>query len=112
MRYRKLSDLQRDIETLEGDWELSPGHELMYKERGMGNGKRETGAGFKVALVASEPDALVVSVTVNLTSREKDPLGVEVVLTKDLFDDNVQTFVRFRESMKETALNAGIIIPW
>ena len=306
MRYRKLSDLQRDIETLEGDWELSPGHELTYKERGL---DRE--AGFKAALVASEPDALVVSVTVqedkthtatglvklsgkweldeknritfslkrglgrydkltfqgaweinenfqvtytfetqqvmegrgksrrrvekttqelvfegrwdisekncltyqigvdsestfrfrgtfgtksisakegeicyqvgvefktsfgetqratktitlfgkwklsddldlsfelecadgrrpavsmgvvldlerfqercpllpdqvtvNLTSREKDPLGVEVVLTKDLFEGNAQTFVRFRESMKETALEAGIKIPW
>ena len=48
----------------------------------------------------------------NLTSREKDPLGVEVVLTKDLFEGNAQTFVRFRESMKETAIEAGIKIPW
>ena len=48
----------------------------------------------------------------NLASREKDPLGVEVVLTKNLFDGNTQTFVRFRESMKETALEAGIKIPW
>ena len=48
----------------------------------------------------------------NLTSREKDPLGVEVVLTKDLFEGNAQTFVRLRESMKETAIEAGIKIPW
>ncbi len=84
MRYRKLSDLQKDIETLaldsnnparlrqeldapvrsEGKWELSPEHELTYKERETGNGKREKEVGFKGSLVAAEPDALVVSVTV------------------------------------------------
>ena len=50
--------------------------------------------------------------TVNLTSTEGDPLGVELVLTKDLFDGNAQTFVRFRESLKETAVEAGVKIPW
>ena len=33
MKYRKLSDLQKDVETLKGEWELSPDHELVYKER-------------------------------------------------------------------------------
>lgn len=33
MKFRKLADLQRDIETLEGSWELSPSHEVIYKER-------------------------------------------------------------------------------
>lgn len=64
MRYKKLSDLQKDVETLEGKWELSPTHELTYKERGTGNGKREKEAGFKASLVAAEPDALVISMTV------------------------------------------------
>ena len=55
---------------------------------------------------------LLAQMTVNLTSKEGDPLGVELVLTKDLFDGNAQTFVQFRESTKETAVEAGIKIPW
>lgn len=83
MRYRKLSDLQRDIETFNGKWELSPGHELTYRERGRvpnPNGsvrlRQEldapvrSEAGFKASLVAAEPDALVVSVTME---EELDP---------------------------------------
>jgi len=78
MRYRKLEDLQKDIETLDGTWDLSPDHEVTYKERGstslttkgqlLGDssepGAKEKKAGFKAQLVAAEPDALVVSVTV------------------------------------------------
>jgi len=65
MRYRKLSDLQRDIETFEGKWELSPEHELTYKERqSVPGAPPEAEASFKASLVAAEPDALVVSVTV------------------------------------------------
>jgi len=51
-------------------------------------------------------------ISVDLTSKEGDPLGVEVVLTKDLFDGNARTFIRFRESLKETAVEAGVRIPW
>ena len=70
MRYRKLSDLQRDVETFSGSWELSPEHELVYKERRRGpNGLTTKEATIKGSLVAAEPDALVVSVTV----QESDP---------------------------------------
>lgn len=64
MRYRKLSDLQRDVETFEGKWELSPKHELTYRERRRGTASCAADVSFKAALVAAEPDALVVSVTV------------------------------------------------
>ena len=67
MKFRKLADLQRDIETLEGSWELSPQHEVIYRERRdtlrPGSGPREWEATFKGSLVAAEPDALVMSVT-------------------------------------------------
>lgn len=51
-------------------------------------------------------------VSVGLVSSEGKPLGVELVLTKDLFDGNAKSFVRFQRSLRETAVEAGITIPW
>ncbi len=68
MKYRKLSDLQKEVETLEGKWELSPGHELVYTEHRRQtavteNTQTEKQASFKASLVAAEPEALVILVT-------------------------------------------------
>jgi hypothetical protein len=68
MKYRKLSDIQKAIEADEYEWELSPDHELTYKERATGHGPRATvkekEACFTAPIVAAEPDALVVAVAV------------------------------------------------
>jgi len=102
--------------TLFGQWKLSDDLALSF-ELECADGRRsaiKVGADINLKKLQGSgirrllPD----EVSVDLTSKEGDPLGVELVLTKDLFDGNAQTFVRFRESLKETAVEAGITIPW
>ena len=47
-----------------------------------------------------------------LISASADPLGVEVVLTKDFLEGNAQAFVRLKKTLQENAVEAGITIPW
>lgn len=100
--------------TLFGKWKLSDDLELSF-EIECADGRRaaiSVGVVLDLERFQERCPLLPDEVTVNLTSRKGDPLGVELVLTKDLFDGNVQTFVRFRESLRETAVEAGIKIPW
>ncbi|OGX11842.1 MAG: hypothetical protein A2351_01300 [Omnitrophica bacterium RIFOXYB12_FULL_50_7] len=100
--------------VLFGKWKLSDDLALSL-ELECANGKRSeirVGTEFNLKKLQERLPLLPDEVTVNLTSTEGDPLGVELVLTKDLFDGNAQTFVRFRESLKETAVEAGVKIPW
>ncbi|HNX68426.1 MAG TPA: hypothetical protein PKI45_02940 [Candidatus Omnitrophota bacterium] len=114
MRCKKLADLQRDIETLAGEWKLSPEHELTYKERDTGGGTRATTlapmrkcdavafqrlprtvskeAEFKAQIVAVEPDALVVSVTVDEDQKRKTTGLVKLAGKWELDDKNRITF--------------------
>lgn len=102
--------------TLFGKWKLSNDLALSF-ELECADGKRsEIKVGVDINLKKLQGPGLrwllPDEVSVDLASREGDPLGIELVLTKDLFDGNAQTFVRFRESLKETAVEAGITIPW
>jgi len=56
---RKLADLTRKIETTQGKWKLTPHHELILRRRGKAKQAEVPGS-----LVAAEPEALVISVTV------------------------------------------------
>ncbi len=47
-------------------------------------------------------------VTVNLKSQEGKPLGVELILTKDIFNGEGQTFIRLQRSLDESRIEAGI----
>lgn len=51
------------------------------------------------------------AIEVKLKSRDDKPLGVEVLLTKDIFNDG-QAFLRFQKSLPETALEAGLRFTW
>ena len=44
-------------------------------------------------------------------NKEGDPLGVEVVLEKSFFQD-AKAFVRLRKTLEESAVEAGVTIPW
>lgn len=58
MKLTKLNDLIESGEVVQGDWEITPNHEIHYK-----SDKKDEEFKFKGSLVAAEPDALVVSVT-------------------------------------------------
>ncbi|MFA5167641.1 MAG: hypothetical protein WC530_03830 [Candidatus Omnitrophota bacterium] len=100
--------------TLFGKWKLSDDLALSFELECADGRKAAISVGVELDLEKFQESCPLLpdKVSVNLTSREGDPLGVEIVLTKDLFEGNVQTFVRFRESLKETAVEAGITIPW
>ena len=102
--------------TLFGKWKLSDDLALSFELECADGRRTEVKAGFdfnvKKFLKKRVPVFLPDEVTVSLTSRTGNPLGVEVILTKELFEENAQTFVRLRRSMEETAVEAGIKIPW
>jgi hypothetical protein len=111
-----FGETQRVTKTISlfGKWKLSDELELSF-ELECADGRRPAismGIELDLERFQERCPLLPDRVAVNLKSREGDPLGVEVVLTKDLFEGNVQTFVRFRDSMKEIAIEAGIKIPW
>ncbi len=51
-------------------------------------------------------------VTVNLKSQEGKPLGVELILTKDIFNGDGQTFIRLQKSINESRVEAGMNFKW
>lgn len=109
---------KRSLQTITffGKWKLSDDLALSFELEYADGRRSEIKVGADISLKKLRGPGLrrllPDQVSVDLTSKEGDPLGVELVLTKDLFDGNAQTFVRFRESLKETALEAGITIPW
>ncbi|MFH1800124.1 MAG: hypothetical protein ABH891_04665 [Candidatus Omnitrophota bacterium] len=102
--------------TLFGKWKLSDDLALSFELERADGRRSEIRVGADLSLKKLQGPGLrrLLSdeVSVDLKNREGDPLGIELVLTKDLFDGNAQTFVRFRESLKETAVEAGLTIPW
>lgn len=54
-----LNQIEKDGKTFEGQWQLDPNHELLYRER-----RRRKEARLKGTLVAAEAEALVFSATV------------------------------------------------
>ncbi len=51
-------------------------------------------------------------VAVNLKSQEGKPLGVELILTKDIFNGDGQTFIRLQKSIDESRIEAGMKFKW
>jgi len=51
-------------------------------------------------------------ISVNLISRTGKPLGLELVLTKELFGGDAQLFLRFVRTVDEARGEFGIKIPW
>lgn len=47
-----------------------------------------------------------------LKSRSGEPLGLELVLTKDFFGGDVQTFIRFAQRASESAIEGGVKVIW
>ncbi len=51
-------------------------------------------------------------ITVDLKSESGKPLGVEVILTKDIFNKDGQAFVRLQETLEESSVEAGMTFQW
>ncbi len=88
-----------------GKWKVSRDLGLQF-EMSRGPRKRTITFGGEYSLGASG------RVAVNLRSEEGSSLGVEVILTRDIFGKDGQFFVRLQKTLEETALEAGVKARW
>ncbi len=51
-------------------------------------------------------------ITVDLKSEAGKPLGIEVILTKDIFGKDGQAFIRLQETLEESSVEAGMSFVW
>ena len=51
-------------------------------------------------------------IAVNLKTEQGAPLGVEVILTQDIFGKDGQFFIRLEKALAETSLEAGVEFKW
>lgn len=89
-----------------GKWKLSNQLELEFELECEDGKKRALKFGAEFQLTDS------LSVTAQLKTQCGDALGVEVILNKEFFQGKAQGFVRLRKSLEESAVEAGIAIPW
>ena len=92
--------------TLFGKWKLSGDLELSFEI--------EYRDGTKHAMVFGAEFSLGRGRTIEtkLMNKEGDPLGLEVIFTQEFMDGEAGLFLRLRKSLEESALEAGIKIPW
>ena len=51
-------------------------------------------------------------IAVNLKNRSGEPLGIELILTKDIFGKDGQAFMRLERSLEESGIEAGMKFRW
>ena len=92
--------------VLFGTWKFSRTRELFFEvEYGAGVRKKIHFGG----AVLMRPDA---KFEVLLTLRGGEPLGVELIFTRNLPKENKQLFVRLKKTAEESALEAGVVLKW
>lgn len=92
--------------TLFGKWKLSDRLELEFEMEYADGRKHEIRFGAEFAVTKD------FTVSARLMNKENNPLGVEVVLSKEFLDGQAQAFLRLRKTLEESALEAGVAIPW
>lgn len=92
--------------TLFGKWKLSKTLELVF-EIDCADGRRHEmrfGAEFEIAENFS--------VAARMTARKGEPAGAEIIFSKEFLKSGAQGFVRLRKTLRESAVEAGVSIPW
>ncbi len=92
--------------TLFGKWKLSRDLALGFEIEYAGGKKRAISFGGDYALNDTT------QISVNLKSQAGEPLGMELILTKDLFGKEGQAFVRLQKSLEESGAEAGMRLKW
>ncbi len=92
--------------TLFGKWKLSDELELIFEMEYGDKRKYEIRFGAEFELGDGY------TLTAKLINPKGKSFGVEVILNKEFLDGNAQAFLRLRKSLEESAIEAGITIPW
>ena len=89
-----------------GKWKVTHDLDLSFEVEYAGGRKRAMVFEGEYAL---DPSHRVIA---RLKNQEGDPLGVELILTKDIFQRDGEAFVRLQKSLKESSVEAGIRARW
>ncbi len=100
--------------TLLGKWKLSRALALFFEiEYARGRRSQITvGADLAPSEAGWQSPMLPEKISVRLKSLSGKSLGIELVLTKDFFSGDVQTFLRFVRSLEASSLEAGLAVAW
>ncbi len=100
--------------TLFGKWKLSRDLALDF-ELECADGRKPV-ITFNAVLAVPEIEGwsgvLPDEISVGLKNRSGEPLGLELVLTKDFFGGDAKTFLRFARTADESAVEAGVKVEW
>ena len=92
--------------TLFGKWKLSDKLELVFEIESEKGRKSELRFGAEYQFTKD------LACAAKLTGRQGEPLGVELILTRDFLDGNAEAFVRLRKTAAESAVEGGVTVPW
>ena len=92
--------------ALFGKWKVSRNLDLSFEIEYADGRKRSITFGGEYAINKDT------RIAVNLKNQTGKPLGIEVILTKDIFGKDGQAFVRLQRSLEESRVEAGMRIKW
>jgi hypothetical protein len=92
--------------TLFGKWKLARDLELSF-EIEYGEGERKAILFGGTYFIGDGT-----SLEIKLKARDGAPLGAELVLTKEIFGEDGQMFVRLQKTLEESSLEAGVRLRW
>lgn len=92
--------------TLFGKWKLSNKLALVFELEGEARKKSELRFGADYAMTEDT------QISARLTGKQGEPLGVEVVFTREFWKGDAQAFVRLKKSLSESAVEAGVTLNW
>ena len=89
-----------------GKWKVSRTLELSFEIEYEKSRKKAVSFGGEYALSGDSRIAM------NLKDRSGEPLGMELILTRDIFGKDGQTFMRLERSLRESRIEAGMRFRW
>ena len=92
--------------TLFGKWLLSKDLRLDFEIEYADRKKKTISFGGTYSLSDSA------DITVNLKSQVGKPLGIELILTKEIFDGDGDLFLRLEKSLEESKIEGGVKFKW
>jgi len=92
--------------ALFGKWKVSRNLDLSFEIETADGRKRSINFGGEYAINSDT------RIAVNLKNQKGEPLGIEVILTKDIFGKDGQAFMRLQRSLEESRVEAGMRIKW
>lgn len=110
LRYQLGATLEgkrrKRVLTLFGRWKLSTDLDLLFEMDCSDGRVHEMRFGAEIEITKS------LTAAVKMTARDGEPLGGEIRFSREFLQSGGGGFVRLRRTLRETALEAGLTVPW